>query len=416
MAAKEKKGLGTGLGILFGEEEYNDENELRQLSVTKLVPRREQPRTVFDDASLQELADSLRRYGVIQPVTARKLDGGFYQIIAGERRWRAARLAGLEEIPVRVIEADDRRTAELALVENLQREDLNPIEEARGYQALIEEYGLTQEEAAQSVGRSRPAITNSMRLLSLAPAVLSMVEEGKLSAGHARALLPIADEREQKAAADEVVEKGLSVRRTEQLAARRSKPEAAPVKSVGNSTTTPRDLVNDEDVRLVLYLLAESVSERLRKNQLEGQVVSIYVRDTDLCGYHQQKKLAAPTNISGEIAGAAFSIFPQLYRWEKPIRSIGVSVCDLKQEGQPRQLSLFLDEQHREQQMRADRMVSLIRSRYGYAAVQRGIMHEDRYLSSLNATAEDHMIHPHSYLEHGNRSGCETLLLTRKVR
>ena len=190
----------------------------------------------------------------------------------------------------------------------------------------------------------------------------------------------------------------------------------APVKSVGNSTTTPRDLVNDEDVRLVLYLLAESVSERLRKNQFEGQVVSIYVRDTDLCGYHQQKKLAAPTNISGEIAGAAFSIFQQLYRWEKPIRSIGVSVCDLKQEGQPRQLSLFLDEQHREQQMRADRMVSLIRSRYGYAAVQRGIMHEDRYLSSLNATAEDHMIHPHSYLEHGNRSGCETLLLTRKVR
>ena len=190
----------------------------------------------------------------------------------------------------------------------------------------------------------------------------------------------------------------------------------APVKSVGNSTTTPRDLVNDEDVRLVLYLLAESVSERLRKNQFEGQVVSIYVRDADLCGYHQQKKLAAPTNISGEIAGAAFSIFQQLYRWEKPIRSIGVSVCDLKQEGQPRQLSLFLDEQHREQQMRADRMVSLIRSRYGYAAVQRGIMHEDRYLSSLNATAEDHMIHPHSYLEHGNRSGCETLLLTRKVR
>ena len=194
--------------------------------------------------------------------------------------------------------------------------------------------------------------------------------------------------------------------------------DRTPVNDLGIEapTTTPRDLVNDEDVRLVLYLLAESVSERLRKNQFEGQVVSIYVRDTDLCGYHQQKKLAAPTNISGEIAGAAFSIFQQLYRWEKPIRSIGVSVCDLKQEGQPRQLSLFLDEQHREQQMRADRMVSLIRSRYGYAAVQRGIMHEDRYLSSLNATAEDHMIHPHSYLEHGNRSGCETLLLTRKVR
>ena len=233
MAAKEKKGLGTGLGILFGEEKYNDENELRQLSVTKLVPRREQPRTVFDDASLQELADSLRRYGVIQPVTARKLDGGFYQIIAGERRWRAARLAGLEEIPVRVIEADDRRTAELALVENLQREDLNPIEEARGYQALIEEYGLTQEEAAQSVGRSRPAITNSMRLLSLAPDVLSMVEEGKLSAGHARALLPIADEKARAAAANEVVKKGLSVRKTELLAARRVR-EAAQEKRSGS--------------------------------------------------------------------------------------------------------------------------------------------------------------------------------------
>ena len=184
----------------------------------------------------------------------------------------------------------------------------------------------------------------------------------------------------------------------------------APVKSVGNSTTTLRDLVNDEDVRLVLYLLAESVSERLRKNRFEGQVISIYVRDTDLLGYHQQKRMTAPTNISGEIEEAAFAIFQRLYRWEKPIRSIGISVGDLKPEGQPRQLSLFLNEQCRERQMRADRMVTMIRSRYGYAAVQRGIMHEDRYLSSLNATADDHMIHPHSYLEHGNRSGCETAL------
>ena len=205
MAAKEKKGLGTGLGVLFGEDNYTDENELKLLPVSRLEPRREQPRTVFDDEALQELAESLRRYGVIQPVTARKLDNGFYQIIAGERRWRAARLAELEEIPVRVIEADDRRTAELALVENLQREDLNPIEEARGYQALIDEYGMTQEEAAQSVGRSRPAITNAIRLLSLSPAVLKMVEEGKLSAGHARALLPIEEEKAQKAAADEVL-------------------------------------------------------------------------------------------------------------------------------------------------------------------------------------------------------------------
>ena len=233
MAAKEKKGLGTGLGVLFGEDTYTDENELKQLPVSRLEPRREQPRTVFDDAALQELAESLRRYGVIQPVTARKLDNGFYQIIAGERRWRAARLAGLEENPVRVIEADDPRTAELALVENLQREDLNPIEEARGYQALIDEYGMTQEEAAQSVGRSRPAITNALRLLSLSPAVLSLVEEGKLSAGHARALLPITEEKAQKAAADEVLKKSLSVRRTEQLAARQLKEKKAPETAKG---------------------------------------------------------------------------------------------------------------------------------------------------------------------------------------
>ena len=234
MAAKDKKGLGTGLGILFGENEYNDENELKLLSVSKLEPRQEQPRSVFDDAALQELADSVKRYGVIQPVTARRLPSGYYQIIAGERRWRAARMAGLEEIPVRVIEADDRRTAELALVENLQREDLNPIEEARGYQALIDDYGLTQEETAQSVGRSRPAVANALRLLSLDRGTLSLVEEGKLSAGHARALLPITEEKGRLAAANEVIKKGLSVRKTELLAARRVR-EAAQREQAGSA-------------------------------------------------------------------------------------------------------------------------------------------------------------------------------------
>ena len=211
MAAKEKKGLGTGLGILFGEDAYTDENELKLLPLGKLEPRQTQPRSVFDDEALQELAESVKRYGVIQPVTARRLPSGYYQIIAGERRWRAARLAGLEEIPVRVVEADDRRTAELALVENLQREDLNPIEEARGYRSLIDDYGLTQEEAAQSVGRSRPAIANALRLLSLDAQTLALVEDGKLSAGHARALLPIADEKARAAAANEAIKKGLSV-------------------------------------------------------------------------------------------------------------------------------------------------------------------------------------------------------------
>ena len=221
MAAKQNKGLGTGLGALFGNDDFNEEeSELLYLPITKVEPRLEQPRNYFDEEALQELSESILQYGLIQPITVRKLDSGYYQIIAGERRWRASRLAGLTEVPVRVIEADDRRTAELALVENLQREDLNPIEEAKGYKTLIEVYGLTQEEAAKSVGRSRPAITNSMRLLNLSESVMEMVEKGNLSAGHARALIPISDEAQQLAAAQEVIEKGYSVRRTEQLAAK----------------------------------------------------------------------------------------------------------------------------------------------------------------------------------------------------
>ena len=220
MSAKEKKGLGTGLAALFGEEEIEEQSELVTVPITKVEPRKDQPRQNFDEDALRELADSIAQYGLIQPIVARKLPNGFYQIIAGERRWRASRMAGLAEVPVRVIEADDRTTAELALVENLQRENLNPIEEAKGYKTLIEVYGLTQEEAAKSVGKSRPAITNSMRLLSLSDAVLKLVEDGKLSAGHARALIPISDEKAQLDAAKEVISKSLSVRKTETLAAK----------------------------------------------------------------------------------------------------------------------------------------------------------------------------------------------------
>lgn len=220
MAAKEKKGLGTGLGVLFGADEYDDEAEQLTLPIAKVEPRSEQPREYFDQEALEALADSIRQYGLIQPITVRKLDSGYYQIIAGERRWRASRLAGLTEVPVRVIEADDRRTAELALVENLQREDLNPIEEAKGYKLLIEEYGLTQEEAARSVGRSRPAVTNAMRLLMLAPQVMEMVEKGELSAGHARAILTVSEPSKQLAAANEIIRKNYSVRKAEQLAAK----------------------------------------------------------------------------------------------------------------------------------------------------------------------------------------------------
>ena len=228
MAAKNNKGLGIGLDVRFGGSDFDEaESELLHLPSSKVERRLEQPREYFDEDALQELADSIAQYGLIQPITVRKLNTGYYQIIAGERRWRASRMAGLTEVPVRVIEADDRRTAELALVENLQREDLNPIEEAKGYRTLIEEYGLTQEEAAKSVGRSRPAITNAMRLLSLSAPVLEMVEKGELSAGHARALIPISDEKLQWEAANEVKSKNLSVRKTEQLATRITKESKA---------------------------------------------------------------------------------------------------------------------------------------------------------------------------------------------
>jgi ParB family chromosome partitioning protein len=228
MAAKEKNGLGTGLDVLFAANELEEpEGELLTLPISKVEPREAQPRKRFDEEALQELADSIARYGLIQPIVARKLDSGYYQIIAGERRWRASRMAGLTEVPVRVLEADDRRTAELALVENLQREDLNPIEEARGYRTLMEDYGLTQEETARSVGRSRPAVANALRLLSLSPAVMELVEKRELSAGHARAILPLPGEKQQLELAREVLKKSLTVRRTEQLVARMGKAGAA---------------------------------------------------------------------------------------------------------------------------------------------------------------------------------------------
>ena len=226
MAAK--KGLGAGLNALFAEAERDEAEEIQRLPISRVEPREEQPRVNFDEASLGELAESIREYGMIQPITVRRLASGYYQIIAGERRWRAARMAGLKEVPVRVIEADERLATELALVENLQREDLSPIEEAQGYKTLIEVYGLTQEESAQRVGKSRPTVTNALRLLSLAPEVQQFVEQGLLSAGHARALVPIKPEEAQIEAARSVIANGLSVRRTEQLAAklmREPKPE-----------------------------------------------------------------------------------------------------------------------------------------------------------------------------------------------
>ena len=235
MASKKPSGLGRGLGALLGEEALKNEAAgSLYVDISQVEPCASQPRKAFDEAALAELAESIRIHGIIQPLTVRKLSSGYYQIIAGERRWRAARLADLREVPVVVVEADDRKAAELAMIENLQREDLNPMEEAMGFHTLIETYHMTQEEAAQSVGKSRSAVANALRLLGLTPAVKAMVERGDLSAGHARALLPLSPAL-QETAANAVCSGGLSVRQTEALAKRLAaeKKEPAPKASAG---------------------------------------------------------------------------------------------------------------------------------------------------------------------------------------
>lgn len=217
MATKKPSGLGRGLGALLGDDVLKPESAGNlYLPISQVESYSNQPRKSFDETALAELADSIREHGIIQPLTVRKLSSGYYQIIAGERRWRAARMAGLTEVPAVVVEADDRKAAELALVENLQREDLNPMEEAAGFQALMESYHMTQEEAAQRVGKSRSAVANALRLLGLQPSVREKVERGELSAGHARALVPLPAALQEKAAAA-IVAGGLSVRQTEAL-------------------------------------------------------------------------------------------------------------------------------------------------------------------------------------------------------
>ena len=215
---KTELGLGRGLDALLGDPSLPAQGEGSvSLPISQVEPGLNQPRKRFDQESLAELAESIRTHGVIQPLTVRRLASGYYQIIAGERRWRAAKAAGLAEVPAVIIEADDRKVMELGLIENLQREDLNPVEEARGYQVLMEEYGLTQEQVAQRMGKSRPAIANTLRLLALPEDLLALVEEGALSSGHARALLGAPTAALQREAAKQVVERQLSVRQTEAL-------------------------------------------------------------------------------------------------------------------------------------------------------------------------------------------------------
>ena len=229
MASKER-GLGKGLGALLGDAALQTQSEGSvTLPLSQIQPGLNQPRKRFEPEALAELAESIRQHGIIQPITVRRLSSGYYQIIAGERRWRAAREAGLSEVPAMIIEADDKTVMELGLIENLQREDLNPLEEAKGYQTLLKEYGMTQEGIAQRMGKSRPAIANALRLLALPEEVLAMLEDGSLSAGHARALLTLPGESLQVALAKRVAAEGLSVRQTEALARRLAKePKEVP--------------------------------------------------------------------------------------------------------------------------------------------------------------------------------------------
>ena len=235
MSAKQR-GLGRGLGALIGDfPEEPESGAVTKLPLQKVEPNPDQPRRTFDEEELQALADSIAAHGILQPLAVRASGGGFYQIIAGERRWRAARMAGLSEVPVVVLEADDRTVMELALVENLQRQDLNPMEEAAGFQALIESYHMTQDEAAQRVGKSRSAVTNALRLLALSPEVRHLVEIGQLSAGHARALIPLSPALQLRAA-DTIIKGNLSVRQTELLVKRLS-AEAEPAKKPKDADT-----------------------------------------------------------------------------------------------------------------------------------------------------------------------------------
>ena len=257
--AKAKGGLGKGLEALFVDNS-TDQAEISTLAITEIEPNRDQPRKQFDPTALSELADSIKEYGVLQPLVVRPLPDGSYQLVAGERRWRASRMAGLSSVPVVIRELTDSQAMELALIENLQREDLNAIEEAAGYRELMDRFGLTQEQVAQRVGKSRPVITNAMRLLNLPEDVREMVVDGRLSAGHARALLSLEDEEMIRVLAREIIKKGLSVRQVEAIV-KKSKQLVKPPKA----PPTAWDTSYFAEVQLAL---SQSLS---RKVKIEGE-------------------------------------------------------------------------------------------------------------------------------------------------
>ena len=277
--ANANRGLGRGLGALLGDAALQTESaDSLYLPISQVESCAGQPRKHFDDAALADLADSIREHGIIQPLTVRKLASGYYQIIAGERRWRAARLAGLTQVPAIVIEADDRKAMELALIENLQREDLNPIEAANAMKQLMDEYHLTQEELAERIGKSRPAVTNTLRLLSLSPEVIQLVSNGKLSAGHARALVTLPEDAQYKLATD-TIKDGLSVRDIE--------------RSVRDYFASPEELADKKDKKKQqVSIELKDLIERMRHtfktkvsligNDRKGRIYIDYYNTDDL--------------------------------------------------------------------------------------------------------------------------------------
>lgn len=260
--ATKKSGLGKGLDALFAENDLEDRSKIVSLRISDIEPNRGQPRKQFDEEALAELSESIAQHGVLQPLLVRPLPGGAYQLVAGERRWRASRLAGLTEVPVVIREMNDQEAAELALIENLQREDLNPMEEALGLRTLMDTYGLTQEETAKAVSKSRPAVANALRLLNLPAPVAEMVGQGKLSAGHARTLLSFPSEEAQLSAAQAAVSDGLSVRQLEKLA----KAAHRPVKDVSRETPA-RAFARDSFYDEVELALTEQLGRRVKVSE-----------------------------------------------------------------------------------------------------------------------------------------------------
>ena len=278
MAAK-KGGLGRGLDALFADNsvEENSSASAVKLSLNEIEPNKDQPRKTFDEKALSELADSIAQHGVIQPLLVRPMPDGSYQLVAGERRWRAARRAGLSEVPIVIREMSDSEMMELALIENLQREDLNPIEEAEGLQQLIHTYGLTQETAAARVGRSRPAIANALRLLSLPTPILELTRDGKISAGHARALLSLNDEEKMVEIADQILKKEISVREVERLAKAAAKQKKQP-----ENHPLRRDTFYDEVELALTNSLGRRIKVNLNKKENRGTIEIEFFDQNDL--------------------------------------------------------------------------------------------------------------------------------------